>query len=85
MVVRRIKVWRRRGGLKLAVFSYRKPNPYPLIPSYQSLVTSPQLLFYFESSFLYRAIVSSYGAFSTPFSVMIPAMREDGVTSKAGL
>ena len=26
-VVRRIKIWKRRGGLKLAVFSYRKPNP----------------------------------------------------------
>ena len=27
MVVRRIKTGKRRGGLKLAVFSYRKPNP----------------------------------------------------------
>ena len=27
VVVRRIKIWKRRGGLKLAVFSYRKPNP----------------------------------------------------------
>ena len=27
MVVRRIKIQKRRGGLKLAVFSYRKPNP----------------------------------------------------------
>ena len=26
-VVRRIKIWKRRGGLKLAVFSHRKPNP----------------------------------------------------------
>ena len=26
-VVRRIKIWKRRGDLKLAVFSYRKPNP----------------------------------------------------------
>ena len=39
MVVRRIKK-KRRGGLKLAVFSYRKPNPQPLISSYQSLVPS---------------------------------------------
>ena len=35
VVVRRIKIWKRRGVLKLAVFSYRN-----LIPSYQSLVTS---------------------------------------------
>ncbi|CUQ03580.1 Uncharacterised protein [Bacteroides xylanisolvens] len=27
VVVRRLKIWKRRGGLKLAVFSYRKPNP----------------------------------------------------------
>ena len=27
VVVRRIKIWKRRGGLNLAVFSYRKPNP----------------------------------------------------------
>ena len=27
VVVRRIKIWKRRGVLKLAVFSYRKPNP----------------------------------------------------------
>ena len=27
VVVRRIKIWKRRGGLKLEVFSYRKPNP----------------------------------------------------------
>ena len=40
MVVRRIKTGKRRGDLKLAVFSYRKPNPWLLIPSYQSLVTS---------------------------------------------
>ena len=26
-VVRRIKIWKRRGDLELAVFSYRKPNP----------------------------------------------------------
>ena len=25
--VRRIILWKRRGDLKLAVFSYRKPNP----------------------------------------------------------
>ena len=44
VVVRRIKIWKRRGGLKLAVFSYSKPNPQPLIPSYQSQVTSHWLL-----------------------------------------
>ena len=33
------KIRKRRGGLKLAVFSYRKPNPQPLIPSYQSPAT----------------------------------------------
>ena len=27
VVVWRIKIWKRRGVLKLAVFSYRKPNP----------------------------------------------------------
>ena len=43
-VVRRIKIWKRRGVLKLAVFSYRKPNPWPLIPSYKSLVTSHKSL-----------------------------------------
>ena len=26
-VVRRIKIWKRRGDLELAVFPYRKPNP----------------------------------------------------------
>ena len=38
------KIMKRRGGLKLSVYSYRKPNPQPLIPSYQSLVTSHQPL-----------------------------------------
>ena len=35
MVVRRIKIWKRRGDLKLAVFSYRKPNPWLLIPAFK--------------------------------------------------
>ena len=35
MVVRRIKIWKRRGRLKLAVFSYRI-----LIPSYSSLLSN---------------------------------------------
>ena len=26
-VVRRIKIWKHRGDLELAVFLYRKPNP----------------------------------------------------------
>ena len=34
MVVRRIKKQKRRESLKLATFSYRKPNPWQLIPSY---------------------------------------------------
>ena len=37
MVVRRIKTGKRRGGSKLAVFSYRKPNPQLLIPAFKLL------------------------------------------------
>ena len=41
MVVRRIKPWKRRVGLKLAVFSYRN-----LIPSHSSLIPHDFLSFF---------------------------------------
>src|SRR5262249_10240026 len=41
--------------------------------------------FEFDQAFLNRARVSSYGGRARPRSVMMAAIREAGVTSKAGL
>ena len=43
MVVRRIKIWKRRGGLK-SLFPWRFSRIANLIPSHSSLATSPQSL-----------------------------------------
>ena len=56
-VVRRIKIWKRRGDLKLAVFSYRKPNPSLPVTSHQSLIPAFKLLRVFLSRIVIPSVV----------------------------
>ena len=62
------KKQKRRGSLKLATFSYRKPNPWLLIPSHQSLVTShSSLLSNFMTKLCIKILVKSDSVIESAF------------------